>query len=34
MPRQSSVCKSVLSTDNKDACYAKHDSYKQSGDCT
>jgi hypothetical protein len=29
-----SMCKSVLSTNNEDACYAKHDSYKQSGDCT
>ncbi len=28
------MCKSVLSTNNEDACYAKHDSYKQSGDCT
>ena len=27
------MCKSVLSTNNEDACYAKHDSYKQSGDC-
>lgn len=34
MPRQSSVCTSVLSTDNEDACHAKYDSYKQSGDCT
>jgi hypothetical protein len=28
-----SMCKSVLSTNNEDACYSKHDSYKQSGDC-
>lgn len=28
------MCKSVLSTNNEDACYSKHDSYKQSGDCT
>jgi hypothetical protein len=27
------MCKSVLSTNNEDACYSKHDSYKQSGDC-
>ncbi len=27
------ICKSVLSTNNEDACYSKHDSYKQSGDC-
>lgn len=27
-------CKSVLSTNNEDACYSKHDTYKQSGDCT
>lgn len=27
------MCKSVLSTNNEDACYTKHDSYKQSGDC-
>lgn len=34
MPRRSSVCKSVLSTDNEDACHANYDSFKQSGDCT
>ncbi len=28
------MCKSVLSTNNEDACYTKHDSYVQSGDCT
>lgn len=27
-------CKSVLSTNNEDACYTKHASYKQFGDCT
>ncbi len=28
------ICKSILSTNNEDACYAKHASYKDSGDCT
>jgi hypothetical protein len=28
------TCKSVLSTNNDDACYAKYDEYKQFGDCT
>jgi hypothetical protein len=28
-----SICKSILSTNNEDACYAKHASYKDSGDC-
>ena len=29
-----SICKSILSTNNEDACYAKHASYKSDGDCT
>lgn len=28
------ICKSILSTNNEDACYDKHKSYKDSGDCT
>jgi hypothetical protein len=28
------ICKSILSTNNEDACYEKHASYKGSGDCT
>ena len=28
------ICKSILSTNNEDACYAKHASYKSDGDCT
>jgi hypothetical protein len=28
------VCKSILSTNNEDACYDKHASYKSDGDCT
>ena len=28
------ICKSILSTNNEDACYAKHASYKDSGYCT
>ena len=28
------TCKSVLSTNNEDACYTQHASYKTSGDCT
>ncbi len=28
------MCKSILSTNNEDACYDKHKSYKDSGDCT
>jgi hypothetical protein len=28
------ICKSVLSTNNEDACYTKHASYKSDGDCT
>ena len=27
------ICKSVLSTNNEDACYTKHASYKDDGDC-
>jgi hypothetical protein len=27
------MCKSVLSTNNEDACYTKHASYKTDGDC-
>ena len=28
------TCMSVLSTNNEDACYTQHASYKSSGDCT
>ena len=28
------TCKSVLSTNNEDACYTQHASYKSAGDCT
>ena len=28
------MCKSILSTNNEDACYDKHASYKSGGDCT
>ena len=28
------MCTSILSTNNEDACYDKHKSYKDSGDCT
>lgn len=28
------TCKSVLSTNNEDACYTQHASYKSGGDCT
>lgn len=28
------MCKSILSTNNEDACYDKHKSYKDGGDCT
>lgn len=28
------ICKSILSTNNEDACWEKHASYKSSGDCT
>ena len=28
------TCKSVLSTNNEDACYSQHAAYKSGGDCT
>jgi hypothetical protein len=28
------ICKSILSTNNEDACWEKHASYKDGGDCT